>query len=302
MSVLCVDVGGTYIKSGAIDEALNLSGFAKTPTPLESMESFLRAIKQIFDGYHGVSGVAMSMPGILDEKTGLMRTGGALRFIKNFDMRTRLSELFGGLPVTIDNDAKAAARAELISGALKNYEDGIVVLYGTGIGGAVIVGRKILRGVNLFAGEFSYMRAGARVGTGDFSEGSWARKTNGGSVAERYQNAKGMNGGDLRSEDVFALAETGDVAAKSVIDGFCADIAEFLFNLQCVTDPQVIAVGGGISEQATLIPIIRLKVEELRTKLPVWAPELNIVSCHYRGDANLIGAYYHFMEVYDGIS
>ena len=99
------------------------------------------------------------MAGVLDVDRGFAYHGGGVRCIQNLEIVNILEERLK-VPVTIENDAKAAALAEVWKGNLSDVRDGIVIVIGTAIGGAVIIDRKVLRGKNLMAGEFSYISIG----------------------------------------------------------------------------------------------------------------------------------------------
>ena len=110
--ILAVDVGGTYIKSAIIKDE-KISPLPKVQTPRKSLESFLDAIKSLCNQDPEINGIALCTPGVLDENTGFMYTGGSLEFIKNADMPALLRAKCGDLRIGIVNDAKAAAKAEL---------------------------------------------------------------------------------------------------------------------------------------------------------------------------------------------
>ena len=156
MKKYCViDVGGTNIKYALMDEEANILDKAEIETPKDSLALFIESIGQIYDKYKtDVSGIAMSAPGRINCNTGFMFTGGALRYIENIPMADELKKRCP-VNISIENDGKCAALAELWKGSMKNSQHGLVLTLGTGIGGGVIVNGKLLRGQNFASGELS---------------------------------------------------------------------------------------------------------------------------------------------------
>lgn len=160
MKCLTIDVGGTYIKYGLVENGI-ISCKGKKPTPAVPLKwgedvdeelaiLFRKKYREYFDTLReiflelgdGIDGIAMSVPGILDSRTGYVYSGGALCYISEINFADEVSRLCNGVPVTIENDAKAAAMAELSSGVLKGIKDASVVLFGTAIGGCTIATGK----------------------------------------------------------------------------------------------------------------------------------------------------------------
>ena len=151
---LVLDVGGSAIKYAVMDAEKNIYERGKVPTPLDCLDSFVNSVESLYNTYSDVSGIAMSMPGRIDPNKGYCYTGGALTYNHDINMAELLSERCG-VRVTIGNDAKCAANAELGFGSLQDIQDGAVVILGTAIGGALIKDHKVLSGCRFGAGEFS---------------------------------------------------------------------------------------------------------------------------------------------------
>lgn len=159
MNYLAIDIGGTFIKYAVITENCSILEKDKTPTKQDSLEIFIQSLTEICDrikGQYEIEGIALSMPGIIDSKRGFMYTGGSLFCISNVNI-VEILEKKTGIPVTVENDAKCAALAEIWQGSLKDCQNAIVVVCGTAVGGAVIVNREVVSGKNFMAGEFSYV-------------------------------------------------------------------------------------------------------------------------------------------------
>ena len=110
---LAIDMGGTAIKYGVLDEQLNFSAHGKIDARTASMDDVVADLKEIYDKYgEGTEGICISMPGVIDRKKGFAHTGGAFTWVKELPVAEILSEKLGAR-VTICNDAKAAALAEI---------------------------------------------------------------------------------------------------------------------------------------------------------------------------------------------
>lgn len=311
MKCLTIDVGGTYIKYGLVENGI-ISCKGKKPTPAVPLKwgedvdeelaiLFWKKYREYFDTLReiflelgdGIDGIAMSVAGILDSRTGYVYSGGALCYISEINFADEVSRLCNGVPVTIENDAKAAAMAELSSGVLKGIKDASVVLFGTAIGGCTICNGEIIRGSNQFSGEFSSIKLRSSSGTKE-TWGNLGVHT----MYDEYAAQKGIEKGAVTGEMLFEKAEAGDKKACEIVRNYCRLMCEPICNLQVVTDPQVIAIGGGISSQRLFIDMLREEVERSckEIKSPNY-PTPTLVACKYRNDANLIGAYLHFIDI-----
>ncbi|MDO4543584.1 MAG: ROK family protein [Clostridia bacterium] len=298
MRLLTIDVGGTQIKHCIVENGNCTTDVKKIPTRCDNMEEYLSTLHGIYAEYGGeVEGIAMSVPGTLDNETGFMYTGGAMSFVSNVNFASLVSSACGGVRVAIENDAKAAGLAELESGALKDANNGLVVVLGTGIGGCTIVNRQIVRGANQFAGEFSVIISKPQA-EGFFS--LWGINDSAIGLLARYAQRIGIKPTDIDGIEFFNRAENGDKAALETLHEFCKSLCVQLLNIQCVIDPDVIAIGGGISAAPLLHKVLHEElnayVEEYNKSFSRLKPRL--VPCKYRNEANLIGAYYNFVNIF----
>lgn len=292
--ILAIDIGGTYIKS-ALMKGDAIVPLPKAVTPKEGLEALLNTIKGIFDQQPDVEGIAVCSPGIIDDNTGFMYTGGGIEYIRNLDMPGLLKKLCGNVAINIANDAKSAALAELRLGTLKNVNDGIIITIGTALGGAVIHNREVISGSHHFAGEFSMMNMTELASMP--SREPWGRL---GSrrISTIYLEKTGRRQFDISPEEVFECAKTGEAEALGAIREYCDLFAPNIANLQCITDPEVIAIGGGISEQPILIETLKERVhffqETYRSEQPVYMPDVRIEACRFSD--NSVGAYLCFKD------
>lgn len=143
---LALDVGGSSIKYALIQEDSTILEKSSVPTPMDTMDHFVETIGTIYDQYKDrIEGMAISMPGIINPEIGYAFTGGALRYIDKMNIVDILKERCP-INITIGNDAKCAANAEIGYGNLRDIQDGAVVILGTGIGGCLIKDHKVHTG------------------------------------------------------------------------------------------------------------------------------------------------------------
>lgn len=292
MNYLAIDVGGTFTKYAVITDECFISMKDKTPTRQDSLEVFVDSLAEIYETVRakfGLEGVALSMPGIIDSKKGFMYTGGSLFCISNVNIVEILEQRLH-VPVTVENDARCAALAELWKGAIKDCTNAVVVVCGTAVGGAVICNREIIGGKNFMAGEFSYIITDSKE---EYQMKNCLAETAGASALLRSVSEQtGIPVEELSGEKAFSLANQGDEKALSGIRCHAKKLAIQIHNYQYMFDPERIAIGGGISEQPLLLQLIKEELVKINSIFPWTLPIPEITACQFFNDANLIGAVY----------
>ena len=299
MEYLVLDIGGSAIKYALITKELEFIEKGNIPTPLESIESLVEAIGKIYDKYKDhIEGMAVSMPGVIDSEKGYAYTGGFLAYNNGKEIVKILQERCK-TKITIENDGKCAALAEVWKGSLKDYNDGVVIVLGSGVGGGIVSDRKIHKGRNFFAGEFSFMAT--NINDTENSENSWGIVNGSKALIDAAAKAKNIPAEQLDGYKVFEYANNKDEDILKVLDDFTQKLAVQIFNLQCVLDPDIFAIGGGISAQNILIEYIQKNVEKYHKSFEklngpnFYIPKPKVVRCEFGNDANLIGALYNFI-------
>ena len=257
----------------------------KTPKTLPEFYQCLEETVNELKKQVPIKGVALSCPGEVDQKTGVIGGDSALPYIHGFDIRSELKKRFG-LPVSIENDANCAALAEMASGAGKKVKDAIFLVIGTGVGGALVVDKKLHHGAHLLGGEFGYLLLGQEMTVSQIVSPV--------SIAERY-NAKTRQA--LSGKEVFAKAQTGDKIASVEVDNALQTLALLIYNLQYSFDPELFIIGGAISKNPALISMLEPKLAKLRQKVKAAKLEPKIAVCHYYEQANLLGAAINFKKM-----
>ena len=295
MKILVFDIGGTFIKYGVMDEQAEIGSRGRVPTPKGGREALTDLMAETCRAVGGADGIAVSLPGIIDYDNGvILMGGGGIPENTGFAMREALQKKCP-VPVILENDAKCAAMAEAARGALSDVPDGIVLIFGTNIGGGIIMDHRLHRGKHAAAGEVTYI---IREGQEAKPESIFGVTCGVPYLCLAYAAAIGADPEAVDGEFFFARLSEGDGAAKAVLRDYAKKIAVQIFNLQTVYDPDRFAVGGGISEQEAFIEALRTALSEIYENCPFNLPKAEVVPCLYRADANLIGAFSLWMERY----
>lgn len=290
MNYLAIDVGGTFIKYAVITEECQIIEKDKTTSVIEPLEDFIQALVDIYKKYEGrVEGIALSMAGIIDSETGFMYTGGNIKCITNLNI-VEVLEKRCGVHVTVENDAKCAALAEVWKGSLMDVTDAIVVVCGTGVGGAVIHDRKVMKGIHNMTGEFSYIMTETEP---EYAlENSLAGNTGIKCLMEMVSKHTGIPAEELDGVKVFSMANCGDENAIKGIREYVKRLAIQINNYQFILDPEKIVIGGGISVQPLFLQMIKEELKKINAVYPWDLPIADVSVCKFFNDANLIGAVY----------
>lgn len=295
MKRLAIDIGGTFIKYGLVDDQGNITQKGKMSTPKTNFEDMAETLKGIVHKVRETDavfeGVALSIPAPVDVHTGIIHGEGSLPFLLNRSLKTALSEAVN-LPVSCENDGNCAALAEMWAGSGKHYKDMVLIVCGTGIGGAIVKNRKIHHGKHLYAGEFGY-----GIHQYQYNDGKieiWSDLASTGSLVRNLAKKLEISESDLNGEIVFNMASAGNALAIEEIDRFFMGMAIGIHNIQYYYDPELILLGGAISTRTDFIEKIEAKLTLIYESLgnPKAVPNLSV--CQFENDANLIGAAYHY--------
>ena len=162
---LVFDAGGTFTKYALMDENAEILEKDKVPTPdyrTKTKEDYYAVLDGVVEKYRNrIEGIAISMPGMLDNKDGYCVTAGYLAYLAGSTVGTELSKRYG-IQVSVENDGKCAALAEFWRGSLKGCTNGAVVVLGSGVAGGIILNGKLFRGNHFTAGEYSYVCTDAK--------------------------------------------------------------------------------------------------------------------------------------------
>lgn len=294
MNYFAADVGGTAVKWAVVTPEYQVVKKGSFPMEFTDGDSLLSAIagtagqqKEAF------AGAGISMPGTLfDDEDGVVHGGGHLRFMNQVPMGKSLRERLG-IPVYVENDGKSCALGEYAVGALRGHRIGVVMVLGSGVGGGIVIDGNVYKGAHCFAGEMSFvqLRPGSTQDMTQRFGGSGGWKTG---LLRNVLEEKGYPADtELDGNGIFELINGGDEAAIRGLRRYAADIAMQIWNLQAILDPEIFAIGGGISEQPALMAAIQEAIDEMveQNSLKQF-PVPVVMRCEHGNDANLLGAVY----------
>lgn len=293
---MAFDLGGTNLKYAVIDESGRIleKGKVKTPqTDLQELLSFLQSITETFKEKYTLKQIAMSCPGAIDTQSGYIEGESAVKYIHGPNMIELISNATG-MDVYIENDAKCAALAELWLGNATEYTDVIFVVIGSGIGGAIVKDRKIHYGKHLHGGEFGYMLI--KKASDNERYMNWSETSSTVALVENVAKRKNVPIESLTGEIIFKLASEKDRDCIIELEEWYHTLAMGIFNLQYIYDPEIILIGGGVSEQEGLIFELNKRIHTLISNNGYAKVMPLINKCYFHNDANLIGAVYGAMN------
>lgn len=282
-NLILIDIGGTTIKFG-IKQGPNLEVLPAKPTPKTLAEFYtcLEAVVASLKKQYPIQGVAISSPGAVDQKTGVIKGASALPYIHNFKIQAELEKRFD-LPVSLENDANCAALAEMVDGAGKTVKDAIFLVIGTGVGGALVENKRIRHGAHLLAGEVGYLLLGQEM--------TVSQAVSPVSLAKRYNTKTGRN---ISGKEVFERAQAGDEVAQAEVEQTMQTLATLLYDLQYSFDPELFIIGGAISKNEQLLPLLRAHLAKIKEHVEIADVMPEITVCKYHEQANLLGAAINF--------
>jgi predicted NBD/HSP70 family sugar kinase len=305
MNKLVFDVGGTFVKYAIMDNEANILEKGNYPTPMKDRPDFVSSLVDVFEKYQDqVDGIAMSLPGCLDSTTGYIYTPGSLRYNTGAYITDEIAaevknRLGRDIHVSVENDGKSAALAEVWKGNLADVDDGAVLILGTGLGGGIIHDRKVYKGKNFFAGELSFLMT-------DILQDGWenvaAHHASTTGLISKTAKYTGLKEEEIDGFKVFELINAGDENAIRALNEMSQALAGIIYNLVCTMNPQKVLIGGGISKQPLVLETVSKKANEAFDKIAAIGMEMPrpaIDVCKHFNDSNMIGALYNYKLLYE---
>lgn len=286
---LVIDIGGTSIKYGIVhaDGTLHASDHVPTPATWDAFLEQLDAIVSEIKMTQAIDGLAISAPGAVDSTAGVIHGISAVQYIHDRPFLDALRERYA-LPVTVLNDANAAALAEGWTGAAASIERYATVVIGTGVGGAFVDKQAVMIGSHFHGGEFGYWILDPSL---PHPDGTWSKI---GATAALVQRCSDRLGRPLSGQDIFALQT--DAAIQEELERFYRWNAIGLYNIQFSLDPERILIGGGISRRPEVRDGIKRHLDTLCDAFGTF--RIDVETCAHFNEANLIGAArFHMLNV-----
>ena len=304
-----IDVGGTGLKAGVVDEQGKILSKVTCPTLVERgaepvvndmAHLALKAIEEAGLQVSDIKAVGVGIPGIEDPRT------GRVPFCTNLHWHdvplTEWMQRVIDKPIFIGNDATVAGLAESVSGVSAGVANSVFVTLGTGVGGGVVLGGKVYSGSNGVGSEIGHMLvvAGGELCTCG-NRGGWERYASatalirwGTESAKEHPEgalAQAVKGdvSKITAKDVIDLAKAGDPDCAAIFDKYIYYLCAGLVSIINLYDPEVIVLGGGVSAAGDfLLNAVRKKLPEMVFYKTM--PYARIELATLGNDAGIIGA------------
>lgn len=306
-----VDVGGTNIACGIVDDDCNIIARSKVKTNEQGkaeysvvLEKIKSAVRIACDEAEIVPAAAHSIgigcPGTCNSDSGIVEYSNNLGFL-NVPLRKDVEDEFK-IPVYLDNDANAAAFGEFVAGAAKGANSTVVITLGTGVGSGIVIDGKIYRGANFAGGEI-----GHTVIVVDGAPCTCGRK----GCFEAYSSATGLvrmtaqaieqnpetlmarmarEDGKVSARTAYKAMKEGDATAKEVTEEYVKYLSCGIANVINTFQPDILCIGGGVCNEGDtlLTPLKAAVAEQIYSKRS--AKNTDIVICSLGNEAGIIGA------------
>ena len=304
-----IDLGGTNLVSAVVGENFKILGKCSCKTDLPKSPKVLaddianlvrRTLKKCGLTMDDVESVGIGTPGTINTKSKIIEYSCNFNY-KNVHiaqmLRSRLKK-----SVYIDNDANAAALGEFICGSGRGFHTIVAITLGTGVGGGVILNKKIYHGFNFNGGEIGHIvinKGGRRCNCGrDGCFEAYASAT--GMVKTALEIMDGCRDSKMwkiysknhkiNAKNVFDCAVGGDEAAKRAVKIFISDLAAGVVNVVNIFQPQLLCIGGGISRVGKLLTEPLQEIFDKEDYARNCRNRCKIVTARLGNDAGLIGA------------
>ncbi len=306
-----VDLGGTNIAVGVVDDNFNIIGRGKMKTnaPRDAkliFDDIATAVKMAVEDANlrlfDIESIGIGTPGSVNKELGMIDYANNLAF-DHVPAKALLSASLGIDKIYIDNDANCAALGEALAGAGKDKNSFVAITLGTGVGSGIVIDGKLVNGCNYAAGEMGHMviaMDGEQCNCG--RRGCWERYASATALIAQTKDAMKKdvdsimwdlvdnNIARVSGRTAFDAMRKGDATAKSVVDTYIRYIAVGLVNVINALQPDVICIGGGISHEKDNL-LVPLRKHVGRGRYSIYSDNQTELCCAVLGnDAGIIGA------------
>jgi glucokinase len=295
-----IDVGGTSIKAGLVDDSGTVRELHRDATPIGNLNGFISTLLNLvtkFQAEAPIRAIGVGVPGLRSYATRVIETSPNIPCIQQVNLEKLLTDRVA-LPVITENDAKAGAYGEWVCGAGRGLQHVAYITIGTGLGCGLILHGKLFRGASGYAGELGHTTIelnGRSCACG--SRGCLETRVSATAMVSTARELLPKNpssllheaAGSLTAQLIYDAAIRGDATARTVFEETGRFLGIACANLMNLINPEKIIVGGGVIASGELL----LKTAEGEAKRLAFAPAAQscpIVQSHLWPDAGLIGA------------
>ncbi|WP_288703210.1 ROK family glucokinase [uncultured Ruminococcus sp.] len=305
-----IDLGGTNIVAGVVDEQYNILAKASTKTNCprpdreiarDMAKMAIQAVENAKLTMDQIEWIGIGTPGIANSRDGIIEYSNNLGFV-NTPMVKYIQEDIDK-PVFVENDANAAAYGEFVAGAAKGANNAVCITLGTGVGGGIIIDGKIYAGSNFAGAEIGHTvisvdgpqcTCGRKGCFEVFSSATGLIRMTKESMAKNPDSSMhklvAERSGKVSARIAFDAMRMGDAAAKAVVDDYIKYLAAGITNTINTFQPDILCIGGGVCNEgdALLLPVKELVAKEVYTRNS--KQNAQIVIAKLGNDAGIIGA------------
>ncbi len=286
---ISIDIGGTMIKYGIIDENGNILETKETETEAFKGGLYLfdkvKNICSIYISKKNISGICISTAGMVDASLGeIIYANESIPNYIGINYKKSFEKLFN-IPCEVENDVNCAGLCESYVGSSKNTHSSLCLTIGTGIGGCFILDKKIVNGFSNSGCEVGYMNM-----FGDTFQ-NLASTT---ALVKNTADALGLDAKDINGKIIFDRAKNNDKICIDEIDKLCKYLGYGIANICYVTNPEIVVLGGGIMAQKDYLYDKILKSLKDYLIEPIFK-NTKLAFASYKNNAGMIGAYYNFL-------
>lgn len=316
MYYIGIDLGGTNIAAGVVDEEHKIIKKASVPTgasrPADEITADIAKLCLRVAGEAGltiddIEYIGIATPGSAKCDTGEILYANNLPFT-NYNMADKLSSMLGSKKkVYIENDANAAAKAESVAGAAKGSKYSVMITLGTGVGGGIIIDGQVYTGFNFAGAELGHIvikkggrpcSCGRRGCWETYSSATGLVKTTREKIEECRKSGRHTLMDDLVGKDLsrvsgrtaFTAKRRGDEAASEVVEEYIDDLVCGLVNIINIFQPNVLSIGGGISGEGDYLLNMLPEKVFAETYSRGDTPQCELKIAQLGNDAGIIGA------------
>lgn len=289
---VALDIGGTSIKYGIVNDKGEVINKAETPTEAgKGAQKLICKIADIVDlllkENKDIDGIGISSAGVVDSNNGIiLYANDNLPGYTGTRLKEIIEEKFNKNTI-VNNDVNSAALAEQWVGAGKNINTFFCMTIGTGIGGAIVIDGKLYKGKNFKAAEIGYLN---KLGNEECFESKASTLALINKVKKELNISENING-----LNIFENIKSGNNDYKIIFNQWIDEISKGIANVICLFDPGLIIIGGGVSKQKNFL--IDNIYKSLRKHLPEEFLENTIIKVAKCGnDAGMIGSVYEFLK------
>jgi glucokinase len=301
-SAIGIDIGGTKVGALLISEDGEVLAEERADTPRDDVDATLEVVYRLADllgERDQPAAIGVGAAGMVDAEAGMLRFAPNLDWteVPVRDLVAKRTEL----PCVLDNDANAAAWGEYRFGAGRGHRDLLVVTVGTGIGGGIVSGGRLLRGAHGFAAEIGHIivePGGPWCGCGN--RGCWEQVASGQALDRAAREAAQSRPDSLIADlagthapvgrHVWEAARQRDRMATSILEEVGRRLGEGIAGLVNVLDPEAVVIGGGVVDIGDLLLAPARKAFVAAVEAPDHRPEVPLVPARLGNRAGAIGA------------